>query len=192
MANEGMAAAASALSILWAETIMRQLWGIAQERLGLKSDKVQTSPKSPLSVTPSMLLCVLTWSWSSLGANTFILRSKEKDTINWKRPIDMCSILWVCCFLSRWYFKENDNFLSFRPSLTLSFKNVNAASFQFHVLARKLEKTQIAKSRWSCCWPIFTVSSHVSTGSTKYSGLDKNFLLKKRSHPLTNIWAYWP
>ena len=140
MANEGMAAAASALSILWAETIMRQLWGIAQERLGLKSDKVQTSPKSPLSVTPSMLLCVLTWSWSSLGANTFILRSKERDSINWKRPIDMCSILWVCCFLSRWYFKENDFFLFFRPSLTLSFKKVNAASVQFHVLARKLEK----------------------------------------------------
>ena len=52
----------------------------------------------------------------------------------------MCSILWVCCFLSRWYFKENDFFLFFRPSLTLSFKKVNAASVQFHVLARKLEK----------------------------------------------------
>ena len=35
------------------------LWGVAQEWLGLKSDKVQTSQKSPLSVTPSMLLCVL-------------------------------------------------------------------------------------------------------------------------------------
>ena len=138
MANEGMAAAASALSISWAETIMRQLpksdW--ASNLTKCRHRQNRHSASRPVCC----YVYLMTWSWSSLGENTFILRSKERDSINWKRPIDMCSILWVCCFLSRWYFKENDFFLFFRPSLTLSFKKVNAASVQFHVLARKLEK----------------------------------------------------
>ena len=138
MVNEGMAAAASALSISWAETIMRQLpksdW--ASNLTKCRHRQNRHSASRPVCC----YVYLMTWSWSSLGENTFILRSKERDSINWKRPIDMCSILWVCCFLSRWYFKENDFFLFFRPSLTLSFKKVNAASVQFHVLARKLEK----------------------------------------------------